>query len=273
MAMLSENFNALLNEAQFTLEMLGSGATQIRKANYTAKGKYFQALTSLSTGVERIGKLCLILDHYLDTGGQFPSHEQMKNEIGHDLEKIYRKSQEITQTRGITLDHLQDLSSPIHEAILRSLSNFAKGDRYSNINLITGSRQNRDPIADWFNGVEKRIYDSVISARKKKQIKHQAQLTNALIGNISYVLQSSETGDEITDLETAIRISLASAAIAPFRQLNVLQVIRYWTNLLRELQYLVQAMPGCDIPNFSEMFGRFGNEDGYLRTRKTWEQN
>jgi len=273
MAMLSDSFNALLKEAQFTLEMLGSGATQVRKANHTAKGTYFQALTSLSTGIERIGKLCLILDHYLATGGQFPSHEQMKNDIGHDIEKIYRKSQGIIQGRGITLDHLQSLSSPVHQAILRSLSNFAKGDRYSNINLITRSNQNRDPIADWFNGVDKRIYDSSIRAAKKSQIVQQARLMNALIGESSYVLQSSETGDEVTDLETATRISLASAAIAPLRQLNVLQVIRYWTDLLRELQYLAQATGGHNIPHFSEMFARFHNEDKYLRTRKTWEKN
>jgi len=31
-------FRALLKEAQFTKEMLGSGATQIRKANYAKKG-------------------------------------------------------------------------------------------------------------------------------------------------------------------------------------------------------------------------------------------
>jgi len=60
---LNETFKALLKEAQFTNEMLGSGATQIRNANYASKGVYFQAFTSLSTGLERIGKLCLMLEH------------------------------------------------------------------------------------------------------------------------------------------------------------------------------------------------------------------
>ena len=273
MAMLSESFNALLKEAQFTLEMLGSGATQIRKANHTTKGTYFQALTSLSTGIERIGKLCLILDHYIQTGGQFPSFDQMKNEIGHDIEKIYKKSQDIIRDRGIILEHLQSLDNPVHQAILRSLSNFAKGDRYSNINLITGSVQTRDPIADWFNSVDKSIFDTSISEVTKVQIARRARAINKLIGDISYVLQSSETADEIQDLETASRVAGASAAIASCRQLNVLQVIRYWTELLRELQHIAYSMPGSDIPHFSEMFARFGNDDSYFRTRKTWEKN
>lgn len=273
MAILSKNFNALLKEAQFTLEMLGSGATQIRKANHTAKGTYFQALTSLSTGIERIGKLCLILDHYIETSGQFPSYDQMKNEIGHDIEKIYKKSQYIIKDRAITLEHLQALEDPVHQAILRSLSNFAKGDRYSNINFITGSTRIRDPIADWFIGVDKKIYDISVSDAKKAQVAHQARVIDQLIGDVSYVLQSSETGDEINDMETASRVAGASAAIAPYRQLNVLQVIRYWTELLQELQYIAHSLPGADIPHFSEMFARFGNDDSFLRTRKTWEKN
>lgn len=273
MAILSENFNALLKEAQFTLEMLGSGATQIRRVNHTAKGTYFQALTSLSTGIERIGKLCLILNHYIETAGQFPSYDQMKNEIGHDIEKIYKRSQEIIEDQAISLEHLPDLDGPVHQAILRSLGNFAKGDRYSNINLLTGSKQARDPIADWFNGVDTKIYDTLVSGEKKNKIVHQARVINALIGDISYVLQTSETRDEINDLETASRVAGASAAIAPYRQLNVLQVIRYWTELLRRLQYIAQSLPDSDIPHFGEIFARFGNDDSFLRTRKTWEKN
>jgi hypothetical protein len=217
--------------------------------------------------------LCLILNHFIENNGQFPNHDLLKNDIGHDIEKIYRKSQEVIRGRGIVLGHLQHLSDPVHQAILCSLSNFAKGDRYSNIDLITGSRRQSDPIADWFNSVEKAIYDKSISAAKKAKIAQQARMINQLIGDISYVLQNSEIGEEINDLETASRVAAASAAVAPYRQLNVLQVIRYWTELLQELQYLAQALPGSDIPYFSDIFSRFGNGDSLLRGRKTWEQN
>ncbi|MCC4601918.1 hypothetical protein [Xanthomonas melonis] len=167
MAYLSKKFNALLKEAQFTLEILGSGATQIRKVNHLEKGTYFQAFTSLSTGIERIGKLCLILDHYIESRGTFPADEQMRNDIGHNIEKIYARSQDIIKKRGILLDHLQDLDASIHQAILRSLSNFAKGDRCSNINLITEAKRQADPISDWFDGVEKKIYNSSVGDKKK----------------------------------------------------------------------------------------------------------
>jgi hypothetical protein len=53
--MISETFEALSKEAHFTREMLGAGATQIRSANYASKGVYFQAFTSLSTGLSALG--------------------------------------------------------------------------------------------------------------------------------------------------------------------------------------------------------------------------
>ena len=116
--MFSETFHALVKEAQFTKEMLGSGATQIRNANYATKGIYFQAFTSLSTGLERIGKLCLMLDYYLDSCGQFPDEKYLKNEIGHNISLIYTKSLAVIHKRSMSLEYLQDLNGEIHQNIL-----------------------------------------------------------------------------------------------------------------------------------------------------------
>src|SRR5437016_14025778 len=126
--MLGEKFEALSKEAQFTKEMLGWGATQIRKANYASKGVYFQAFTSLSTGLERIGKICLMVDYYIDHEGTFPDYKYMKTEICHDILRIYAESVSMIARRSISMSFLQDLSNPVHQAILSVLSEFARGD-------------------------------------------------------------------------------------------------------------------------------------------------
>jgi len=59
-------------------------------------------------------------------------------------------------------------------------------------------------------------------------------------------------------------------AVAPYRQLYILQIIRYWSELLGELGYEAQSLGKEEIPFFSEIFGAFYNEDSYFRTRKTW---
>jgi hypothetical protein len=61
-------------------------------------------------------------------------------------------------------------------------------------------------------------------------------------------------------------------AVAPYRQLYVVQVIRYWTELLSSLQYKAMETGSQEIPFFSEIFAPFYNDDSYIRTRKTWDK-
>lgn len=267
---LNPTFLALLKEAQFTKELLGSGATQIRLANYASKGAYFQAFSNLSTGLERIGKLCLMVDHYIQTDGSFPDFNYLKNEIGHKLELLYERSQLVIARRSIALRFLQNLDNPIHKAMVEVLHNFAEGDRYSNVNLLVGSSRTADPIATWFNKVDLPLFNTRVTERKKQTISRNAALVAKLMGAYTSILHTSETGAEITDIENASSRTGMYEAVAPYRQLYVLQIIRYWTELLSELEHEAHRLGKEDIPYFGELLGAFYNEDSYMRTRKTW---
>ncbi|AJC19626.1 hypothetical protein [Pandoraea pulmonicola] len=272
MEQFNSTFQALLKEAQFTKELLGAGATQIRRANYATKGAYFLAFTSLSTGLERIGKLCLMVDHYIETGGQFPDFDYLKNEIGHNLSILYERSQSLISRRGISLTFLQDLSDPIHVAMTRVLSNFAEGDRYANVNLLVRSRRmSADPIASWSTEVDLPIFQTRVTERRKQMIDRNAALVDALMGAHALVRHTSETGQQITDVESASRGTGIYEAVAPYRQLYVLHIIRYWTELLSCLEHMAHRLGKQDIPFLSELFGPFYNADSYMRTRKTWD--
>lgn len=270
MPQLNTTFLALLKEAQFTKEILGSGATQIRLANYASKGVYFQAFTSLSTGLERIGKLCLMVDHYIQTGGSFPDFHYFKNEIGHKLVLLYERSQGVITRRSISLRFLPNLSDPIHSAMVKVLHDFAEGDRYSNVNLLVGSHRTGDPVAAWFNEVDLPLFSARVTKRKKQTIARNASAVARLMGAHASVLHTSETGTEITDLEEASNRTGMFEAVAPYRQLYVLQIIRYWVELLSALEHEAHGLGKEDIPFFGELFSAFCNEDSYIRTRKTW---
>jgi hypothetical protein len=265
-----QQFNALMKEAQFTKEMLGAGATQIRNANYATKGIYFQAFTSLSTGLERIGKLCLVLDYYVETGGQFPDFDYLKK-IGHNISLIYAKSVAIINDRSIALSYLQHLDAPIHKNILSVLSNFAQGDRYSNLDLLVGSVRLGDPVASWFETVDQIILDSFVSDAKKSKITHNARLIDQMIGNDTSVQYTSEIEGEITTVEEASFRAGMQKAVAPYRQLFVVQIIRFWVELVCDLQYKAMTVGKQDIPFLDEIFAPFYNPDTYIRTRKTWD--
>ncbi len=264
----SPTFLALLKEAQFTKEMLGTGATQIRRATYASKGIYFQAFTSLSTGLERAGKLSLMLDFYIDSG-VFPDKEDVKK-IGHNLQLIHSKLNAIVAKRKLTDEFLNELSGPVHLAILRVLSEFAVGARYSNINLLVNDSRQSDPISLWHTTVSEPLFETKVSKARRDTIRRNAHLAEALLGPVSSVLHTSETGSMITDMRDASYRTGMHEAVAPYTQLCVLQIIRYWTVVVSSLQYLAMNKSD-DIPHFSEIFALFYNDDSYLRTRKTWE--
>lgn len=264
----SPTFLALLKEAQFTKEMLGTGATQIRKATYASKGIYFQAFTSLCTGLERAGKLSIMLDYYIDNG-RFPDANHMKKVIGHKLVAIHQALTSIVAKRDLTGRYLSELTDPVHQAILQVLSDFAEGDRYSNINLLVNDPRQGDPVASWHCRVDEPLFQRKVSTKRKASIRGNATLAEAVLGPMSTVLHSSETGGMITTIEDASYRTGMYEAVAPHRQLYVLQIIRYWIEVLSSLYYVVPASE--DIPHLSEIFAMFYNDDSYLRTRKTWE--
>lgn len=268
---MNQTFQALLREAQFTKEMLATGATQIRNANYATKGVYFQAFTSLSTGLERIGKLCLMLDHYIDTGGAFPTLKDLKQQIGHKLLLLYEKSQGVVQKRSIKFQFANNLSNPIHQSMVLVLHDFAEGDRYSNIDVLVGETST-DPVARWFIEIDTPLYEQKVSSKRKRQIEENARLCGAMMNDWSQVRHTSETGDLITQFEDGSKRTGVWKAVVPHRQLYVLQMIRYWTELIWELEHIARKVPGENIPYFGEIFAPFYNDDSYLKSRKTWDK-
>jgi hypothetical protein len=270
---LNQNFRTLLKEAAFTKEILGEGATQIRKANYAQKGIYFLSFTSLSTGLERIGKLCLMLDYYIHNNGLFPNAKCLKNDIGHDLDRLYSKSKEIILKHSINLKFLNDLDSEIHQNILNILSNFAKGDRYSNIDFLVGVRQDNDPIAIWHKGVDTLIFDRKVSQKKKNRIAQNAEIIDTILSPVVLVRHTNDSGENITNLEKASYQTGFTNAVCGYRQLYILQIIRYWVELLGKLQDKAMSIGKQDIPYFNEIFAMFYIADLYLKTRKNWNKN
>ncbi len=237
----------------------------------TSKGVYFQAFTSLSTGLERIGKLCILTAHHIAHNGAFPDQNYMQREIGHDIVAIYNESQLMLPKFSISLKFLQNLADPIHQAILTVLSQFARGDRYSNIDYVLGVKRPSDPVASWFNQIDQPLYSNRVSQKRKDKVETNAFVIASLLEPYATVFHTSETGKEIRDVEEASQMTGVYEAVAPYRQLYVLQVVRYWVELLSALENRAREGGSQDIPFFGEIFAPFFNDDSYFRTRKTWD--
>lgn len=263
-------FNALVREATFTKELLCAGATQIRLANYSSPGVYAQAFSALSIGLERIGKLCVMLDHYIENNGQFPDAKYMKQEIGHKLEILKARATDISVKRTIGFKFLDELNHPIHLAILNVLHSYAEGDRYSNIDVLVGGIKQNDPISAWFRSVDTYIFENLVAERKKSLIRKNATVIDAMMSERGVVRHTAETGETIDRYFDASFRAGMFEAVAPFRQLYVLQIARYWVELLWELGTEAQGLAPEEIPFFGEIFGGFYNSDKFFKSRKNW---
>lgn len=264
-------YDALTKEAQFTCEILCDGITQIRKANYAKRGIYFQAFTSLSTGYERIGKLCILLDNMITSNGTVPDAKLFQNELRHNLIRIYEKVKNLQQKRNYCLEFIQSLDPEEHLKILSILSDFAKGDRYSNFDLIMGKNNYQDPIEKWHHEVDSMIYDKKVSKKKKAEIEYNARTISFLADSFTMISYTKEDGSKIDTVYEGSHSTGITEAVQPYRQLYTFQIARYFMEVLSALKNDWRKNSDFSIPSFDEIFRVFYNSDSYVKGRTTWK--
>lgn len=266
-------FKAFLKEALFTKEILSIGVTQLYKANYTRKGIYYEAFTCLSTGIERMEKLCLILDYYINSHGKLPSEKYIRD-YGHNISELFKACQKVANQREIVFKFSDKLDDSIHQTLINLLSDFAASSgRYTNINVLLGKEnRTRDCIEQWYRKIDMPLYDKHISVKKKEKIEQQAKIIGTLMNEFSVI---SFTTEDDMEPSNAIELSKRTGiweAVASYRQLYMLQIIRYLTELIISLETKAMVIRTEDIPFFSEIFGLFYNSNSYFRSRKTWDK-
>lgn len=269
----SKVFSAFLEEALFTREILAIGVTQLYKANYSTKGMYYQTFICLSTGIERMTKLCILLDYYIDNYGKLPSENYIRT-YGHKISDLFEACQKIAERQEIKFRFSYEIEEQIHKAIVEVLSDFAKtSGRYSNVNILVGNEKNSDDcIEKWFSMIDLPIYEKHITEKRKRSIELRAHVIGSFLNECSSTFFIGEDNVEMTDAIEASRRTGIWEAVAPYRQLYMLRIIRYLTELIMGLEYKARKYGLGEIPSFGEIFGLFYNGDSYFRGRKTWDK-
>ena len=166
------------------------------------------------------------------------------------------------------------MDEKIHQAIIDLLGSFAEtSGRYSYLNILLGKEdKSNDCIEQWFNNVDMPLYNKQVSHRRKSGIESRASIIGNVINQVAITSYITEDKIEVRNAIDASQRTGIWEAVAPYRQLYVLQIIRYLTELLRELGYKAMAIRSEDIPHFGEIFAIFYNDNAYFRSRKTWDK-
>ena len=269
--MFGEQWRAVQREAQLAAEQAALGVTMLGRANHAQTGYYTQAFFALSIGLERIGKLVFLADYVINSGGAFPTDQDLRG-IGHDLSKLLPKCEDIGNNLKPDRDYAVRPHDPIHRGIEEGLSLFATRLRYYNLNHLAGAAQaQQDPVALWWERVATPICDRHYTQRQRLEDATHAAVIENILGDRTLVNHGTEVGEPIDNLHVFFTHGRATRVAQKYGQLYTLQIVRWLSSMLSELahtgayQRRIEALLGLEEP-----FRMFLNDDKYLRGRKAW---
>ena len=190
---------------------------------------------------------------------------------GHDLARLLTQLEAIGHQCGASATQPP---TAIHKAMIATLADFATNvTRYYNLKLVGGDSDaaGRDgPVTAWYRQVREPILALHYTDRQRRKVEANARAVDALMGQFTLVRHYAETGDLLDSVYEASRRTGETEVVTPWERMYVLQIARFIGDVLGELGHVAGAQRLPDVPDLSEFFRIFNNDDRYFRTRKTW---
>lgn len=268
-------WHALRREAALVSQLLGAGTTALGRGSHgNGIGEYYTAFFGLSIGIERLAKLILITDHAIKERGVLPSQTIVKR-YGHKLKALCEEAENIVKHHNLSLIYPKP-NEKICWNIIGCLDFFADASagRYANFDAIGNPQLNPDlePVRKWWLDVAEPILQKHYrgsSAKAKAQL--NAFVANALMGDSTYVLQTDEKSQLITDVATLSERSDQVKWVQKFGRFYTLCVVRWLSNVFDSLARLAFYDKHIDaLFGHNEFFACYRGDNKYLLNRKVW---
>ena len=250
----------LCKEAALSSMNLGVGLTFLRKHNFAEIGFIYQSFFSLSVGLERLLKLILLYE-YLYENNSFPDENYLKSK-GHNIHKLFSETRKLTSKySGGHYFELVD-QEPICDTILKNLSDFAVGNRYSHLNHLSGNNSTDDPLRRWENEVNQTVVKRHYRLTRKDE---KMQELAVVLNSSSIIRHNTESDRDINDYSSFMTESLQIKTKQRYSMYYTFFIIK----AICELQLNQNYASRTDI-DIHEFFKTFRVEYEYARKRKSW---
>ncbi|NIJ06531.1 hypothetical protein FHS31_000113 [Sphingomonas vulcanisoli] len=268
-------WRALNREASLVSQIIGSGATALGRASYgSGFGEYYTAFFGLSIGIERLAKLILVVDYAMDNSGSLPEQRSVRR-FGHNLKTLMSKVEEVATRRAISVRSIGP-SHPICAAVVDCLDAFADASqgRYANFEAI-GNRSfdpQIEPVNKWWNLVVEPILDLHYRGKRAEAgVKERAQIINAMIGHVTIVRHTDESGRTMSDVETASERTGQTKWAQRYGRFYTLSVVRWLSYIFSDMVREASYRQGIDsLFGHYEFFSSYTVDDHFLLNRKIW---
>ena len=199
-------------EGHLIYATLASGLTSLRRATVATKGDFYVAFFNISTALERMMKLIIILN-WRKEGKQIDKSRLRR--LGHDLVTLFQETEQVAEKIGKREVFHEVYPQSIPWKMLVVLSEFARTARYANIDaLLNGQVEFHDPLDRWHKEVSVPIFETLPDSTRQKIVKSSSQIAELLLSSTG-VLMDDFSGD-LMDLPTLTLLSFAYKAISPY---------------------------------------------------------
>lgn len=246
---------------------LVTGLNALRKATVNDPKNCYTAFFELSIAIERLMKVILILDHFAENG--FAASLDVKKYF-HDLKSLYQAVSKIaSKYDGIRLADLQSL--PISRQLFDLLSDFAKGDRYHNINELTASGTSTDPLTVWRH-VLGEIVKQDLRVKTKIQAKRAAEFLGLVLESSARVLMYDLDNSPLTASQS-IEIPMLQSKATRYAVWHVISVVAPLADLLNAVSDQARKREigeSLSVPFMSEFLQFVHCKKSYVLRRGRW---
>jgi hypothetical protein len=228
----------------------------------------------LDFGIERLAKLILIADFALNNVGALPS-QMVVRRYGHRIRDLISKIDEIASSRDISVPYLLP-SDPICSAVIDCLDAFsdASKGRYANFEAIGNPNFNftDEPVNMWWIKVVEPILEKHYRGKQaERRVKQNAAIIDSMIGGMTMVRHTSETGGILSDVTDASERTGQTKRAQKYGRYYTLSVVRWLSHIFDEMTHTSAHQPGlASLFGHYEFFQTYTVEDNFLKTRKVW---
>ena len=259
MAFNQRRFVLFLREGALVRSTLAMGLTALRQARPSQVGTFYVAFFHLSTALERLMKLIIILNFFYE--GQKPNKQVRK--FSHKLVQLFEKSGEIAARHNMGSLFRKISQGSIEWEILEVLDRFARSTRYANIDaLLDNSKEFEDPLSVWHNKVVALLFESIPRSVRERDIGKTLDLANLLASN-AVVAQINLDGGVMGDLAEVFLLEWLYEKVSPYA---VWHMTRIFFPLKEVMVYLSERT--SSIPCMREFFDDFSLDDRQRIMRK-----
>jgi len=265
----SHEFRMMTQEGHLASTSLLASFEALAKLDYDKPGTVYSMLFQLATGLERVMKIVIILDHKARNDLANPSDMQLRR-LGHSITDLYLVLRSTGETLSITDGWFE--ANTVHGEILATLSEFARSSRYYNIDQLVSGRDNLDPLIRWFI-THMRIAHNTISNNRLNGIMKRTRSHCEALGLFGWEMGPKGQWDLTIDVTYQLEVARVSRGHCVWAIIEILKPIYLLIDRLGNEVHQLERQNGIEpptVPYMTEFFPFCLEDKAEAIRRKSW---